>query len=188
MAQAAPQQRFTVDDYLAWEAQQAERHEYVDGEVYAMAGAEDRHVMVTGNVYMALRQHLSGSRCRTYATDMCVHVPQVDAYFYPDVMVTCSDADRASPLVKTEPLLVVEVLSPGSAGYDRGAKFAHYRRLHSLREVVLVDPDERTADVYRLGADGLWVLHPFACGEAVQLASVDLSIDAARLWADVLDD
>ena len=188
MGQPAPQQRFSADDYLAWEAAQTERHEYLDGEVFAMAGAEDRHVTIAMNVSMALRQHLSGSRCRTYMSDMRLRVEAADAYFYPDVMVTCSDADRASPLVKREPLLVVEVLSSSTAAYDRGAKFGHYRRLPSLREFALVDPEARTADVYRLGDDGLWVLHPSARGEAVVLASVGLTLDAERLYADVLDD
>ena len=104
------------------------------------------------------------------------------------MIVTCSDADRASPLVKREPVLVVEVLSPSTAAYDRGAKFGHYRRLPSLREFALVDAEARTADVYRLGDDGLWVLHPSARGEAVALASVGLTLDAERLYADVLDD
>ena len=188
MGQAAAQQRFTAADYLAWEAVQTERHEYLAGEVFAMAGAEDRHVTVALNMAVALHQHLSGSPCRTYMSDMRLRVAAADAYFYPDVMVTCSDLDRASALEKSEPLLVVEVLSPGTAAYDRGAKFGHYRRLPSLREVALIDPAARTADVYRLGDDGLWVLHPSARGEAMTLASVGLTLDAERLYADVLDD
>ena len=79
MGQAAPQQRFTADDYLAWEAVQAERHEYLDGEVFARGGADDAHVTIAGNVAMALRQHLSGSRCRTYMSDMRLRVDAVDA-------------------------------------------------------------------------------------------------------------
>jgi Uma2 family endonuclease len=91
-------------------------------------------------------------------------------------------------LVKTQPLLVVEVLSASTAAYDRGAKFGFYRRLPSLREVALIDPDARTADVYRLGSDGLWVLHPFASGETVAFASVGLELGSGQLYADVLDD
>ena len=153
-----------------------------------MAGAEDRHVTVAMNVAMALRQHLSGSRCRAYMSDMRLHVAAADAYFYPDVFVTCSEADRAKPLTKSDALLVVEVLSPSTAGYDRGAKFGRYRRLPSLREYVVIDPESRSVDVHRPNDEGLWVLHPFARGEAVVLASVGLTIDAARLWADVIDD
>jgi len=178
---------FTATDYLAWEAEQTERHDYLDGEVFAMAGAEDRHVTVSGNCYMALRQHLSGSPCRTYMSDMRVHVTAANSYFYPDVLVTCSAQDQASTMVKTEPKLLIEVLSPSTAAYDRGLKFSHYRSLASLEEYVLVDLDTRTTDVYRKGADGLWVLHPFNRGETVTLASVALSMTAAQLFADVLE-
>lgn len=176
---------FTATDYLAWETEQIERHEYLDGEVFAMAGAEDRHVTVSGNLYIALRQTLSGSPCRTYMSDMRLHVATANSYFYPDVLVTCSPLDQASPLVKTEPKLIVEVLSPSTAAYDRGVKFGHYRRLPSLEEYVLIDLDTRATDVYRKGADGLWVLHPFTKGEAVGLASVALEISAAQLFAEV---
>ena len=187
MGHAAPMPVFSASDYLAWEATQSERHEFVDGEVFAMAGAEDRHVTVSGNLYIALRQHLSASPCRTYMSDMRLHVAAADSYFYPDVMVTCSAQDQASPLVKTEPKLIVEVLSPSTAAYDRGIKFAQYRRLQSLEEYVLIDLDTRGTDCYRKGADGLWVLHPFGKGEAVELASVALELSAEQLFAEVLE-
>jgi Uma2 family endonuclease len=185
MGQVAPKTGFTASDYLAWEPAQAERHEFLDGEVFAMAGAEDRHVTVAGNLYIALRQHLGGSPCRTYMSDMRLHVAAANSYFYPDMLVTCSALDLASAMVKTEPKLIVEVLSPSTAAYDRGLKFSHYRRLASLEEFVLVDLDTRTTDCYRKGADGLWVLHPFARGEAVTLASVALELSAAQLFAEV---
>ena len=123
----------TASDYLAWEAEQKDRHEFVGGETFAMAGAEDRHVTVTGNLYMALRQHLSGSPCRTFMSDMRLSVATLGSYFYPDILVTCSAADLASPLAKSEPKLIVEVLSPSTAAYDRGLKFSHYRKLGRLR-------------------------------------------------------
>jgi len=178
---------FIAADYLVWESEQADRHEYLDGEVFAMAGAEDRHVTVAGNLYIALRQHLSGSSCRTYMSDMRLHVAAANSYFYPDVLVTCSAVDLASTMVKTEPKLLIEVLSPSTAAYDRGLKFSHYRSLASLEEYVLIDLDTRTSDVYRKGADGLWVLHPFARGETVTLNSVALSLSAEQLFADVLE-
>lgn len=175
----------SADDFLAWEATQPERHELINGEPYAMAGAEDRHVMACGNVYMALRQHLAGSPCRTYMADMKLHVAASQSYFYPDVLVTCSESDRASPQVKREPRLLVEVLSPSTAAFDQGAKFAHYRTLPSLQEFVLIDLDRRCCDVYRPGLDGLWVLHPFDTKQGVTLASVGLILTPAQLWAEI---
>jgi Uma2 family endonuclease len=177
--------QFSADDYLAWEPTQLDRHEFVDGDVFAMAGAEDRHVTVSMNIAFALRQHLSGSPCRTYMSDMRLQVAAANSYFYPDVLVTCSAQDLASPLVKTEPKLIVEVLSLSTAAFDRGLKFSHYRSLASLEEYALIDLDTRTTDCYRKGPDGLWVLHPFARGDELALASVDLVLPAAQLFAEV---
>ena len=186
MANPAVKPHFSPEEYLAWEAEQPEKHEYVDGEVFAMAGAAEGHVTVTGNVYMALRQHLKGSPCRTFMADMKVQTDVDSSFFYPDVLVTCSPRDAQDPLVKREPSLLVEVLSPSTAAYDRGAKFSSYRKLASLQEYVLIDTDTRATDVYRKGADGLWVLHPFAGDQAVELASVALTLPAAVLF-DELD-
>ncbi|MDB5744854.1 MAG: hypothetical protein JWR68_3169 [Polaromonas sp.] len=188
MGNAPQKSGFTATDYLAWEVAQPERHEYLGGEAFAMAGAEDRHVTVTMNLAFALRQHLAGSPCRTYMSDMRLHVAAANGYFYPDVLVTCSLLDLASAMVNAEPKLVAEVLSPGTAAYDRGLKFSHYRSLPSLEEFLLIDLDTRSTDGYRKGADGLWVLHPFARGEAVTLASVALEVSAAQLFAEVPED
>jgi len=183
MGQAVLRTEMSPEDYLAWEALQTERHDFVAGEVFAMAGAEDRHVSACLNVAIALRQHLSGTPCRTYMADMKVQV--ADAFFYPDVLVTCSEADRASSLVKREPKLMVEVLSPSTAAYDRGEKFARYRGIATLQELVFIDLDTRRTDVHRKGSDGLWVLHPFEAGETVRFASVDLSLSAEALFAEI---
>ena len=185
MGQAAPKTGFSAADYLAWKPAQLDRHEFLDGEVFDMAAAEDRHVTVSMNVAFAPRQHLSGSPCRTYMSDMRLHVAVANSYFYPDVLVTCSALDLASAMVKTEPKLIVEVLSPGTAACDRGLKFSHYRRLASLEEYVLVDLGTRSTDCFRKRDDGLWVLHPFARCELVLLASVALELSAEQLFAEV---
>lgn len=153
-----------------------------------MAGAGERHVTVAGNVYLALRQHLAGTPCRSFITDMKLRVEAVDAFFHPDVMVTCSERDAGDPLVKREPVLLVEVLSPATAAFDRGDKFAAYRSLDSLREVLLVDPDLRRCDLFRRQVvDGgeAWVLHPSEAGAGVELVSVGLAVTADALWAEV---
>jgi Uma2 family endonuclease len=185
MGHAAVQLPMSADEFLAWDATQTIKHEFVRGEVFAMAGAHEAHVTATGNVYNALRQHLKGSPCRTFLADMKLRVEAADAYFYPDVFVTCSAADAADPLIKREPVLVVEVLSPSTAAYDRGEKFAAYRQLPGLQEYLLVDPAARRCDLYRKGADGLWVLHPGAPEGGVRLESVSLDLDGARLWDEV---
>lgn len=185
MGAAQPRTKLSIDEFLAWDATQTDKVELVCGEIFAMAGAEDGHVTAAGNIYVALRHHLKGSPCRAYMSDMKLRVESLGSVFYPDVMVTCSASDHQSRLVKTEPILLVEVLSPSTAAYDRGNKFAQYRQLDALREYVLVDVESRRTDVYRKNADGLWVLHPFEPGQAVQLASVDLLLPDADLYAEV---
>jgi Uma2 family endonuclease len=185
MGPAAVQLPVTAVEFLAWDATQTIKHEFVRGEVFAMSGAHEAHVTATMNVAMALRQHLKGSPCRTFLTDMKLRVEAADAFYYPDVMVTCSAADAADPLIKREPTLVVEVLSPSTAAYDRGEKFAAYRLLPTLQEYLLVDPAARRCDLYRRGADGLWVLHPGAPEQGVHFASVGLELEGARLWDEV---
>lgn len=175
-------ERLDIDAYLAWDHAQTERSQLVDGEIFAMTGAEDRHVTVSLNVAMALREHLRDGPCRVYMSDMKLRVQAARSVFYPDVMVTCDPRDHDSRLVKQHPCLVVEVLSPSTAAFDRGDKFAHCRQLSSLAEYLLIDLDTRRCDLYRKGADGLWVLHPTEPGQALALASVDLQISAQRLF------
>lgn len=185
MGHARQRQPMTAAEYLDWEETQEQRHEFVAGEVFPTAGVEDWHVTVAGNVAMALRQHLRGGPCQTYISDMRLQVEAANAYFYPDVMVTCDALDHDSRRFKSHPVLLVEVLSDSTGHYDRGDKFAQYRRIASLREYVLVDIARRATDVYRKGADGLWVLHPFAGEESVVFASVGLELPARDLFADV---
>lgn len=185
MGHAALQLPMSAAEFLAWDAGQTVKHEFVHHEVFAMAGAGEAHVTTAGNVFIALRAHLKGSPCRTFMADMKLRVEAADAYFYPDVMVTCSTTDTADPLVKREPLLLVEVLSPSTAAYDRGEKFAAYRQLPSLREYLVIDTDSRRCDLHRLGDAGLWVLHPFEPGQTLELASVGLVLPAEELWAEV---
>ena len=137
MGEPAGKSAMTLNEFLAWEALQPERHEFVDGDIFAMSGAEERHVTTTLNVAMALRQHLVGGPCRALMLDMKLQVDE--RIFYPDVLVTCSPADRQQSLVKREPVLIVEVLSHSTAAYDRGDKFSHYRRIESLRELALIE-------------------------------------------------
>ena len=120
-----------------------------------------------------------------------MHVRARDNYFYPDVMVTCSDADRASRLSKSDPILIVEVLSKSTEAYDRGEKFANYRAIDTLCEYVMIDINSRRVDLHRKGTDGLWVLHPsemVQVGATLTLESVKLQIDSATLFAELEGD
>ena len=186
MPTAAPSPRFDADAYLAWEAQQPERHEYLAGEVFAMAGGSRAHATVAGNMFMALRNHLRGGPCSVFIADMKLRVQVDDAFHYPDVFVTCAESDRALAQYQSDPTLVVEVLSPSTAAYDRGRKFDSYRKLPSLREYALIDPERLKVDLFRRRSeDGRWVLYPFEGGQAVELDSVGLVLPIEALYEDV---
>ena len=186
MSLPAPQPFFDAQAYLAWEAEQSTKHEYHDGEVFAMAGASDAHVTVAGNVYMALRNHLRGSPCSVFISDMKLRVEEDNAFFYPDVSITWAESDRGQSHSKSAPVLVVEVLSPATSAYDRGAKFAAYRKLPTLREYALIDPERLSLDLFRREGDSKrWVLHPIEAGGHVEWASVGLQVPLEALYEDV---
>ena len=186
MSLPAPQPFFDAQAYLAWEAEQSTKHEYHDGEVFAMAGASDAHVTVALNIAMALRNHLRGSPCSVFISDMKLRVEEDNAFFYPDIFVTCAESDRGQSHSKSAPVLVVEVLSPATSAYDRGAKFAAYRKLPTLREYALIDPERLSLDLFRRDGDSKrWVLHPIEAGGHVEWASVGLQVPLEALYEDV---
>ncbi len=186
MPLAAPAPQFDADAYLAWEAEQPEKHEYLNGEVFAQAGASDGHVTIALNLAMALRNHLRGGPCRVFIADMKLHVQADNAFYYPDVFVTCAEADRAQDQSKSAPSFIAEVLSPSTSAYDRGDKFASYRKLPSLREYLLIDTQRQSADLFRLGDNGRWVLYPHEAGQMVELDSVGLQLPIEDLYEDVV--
>jgi len=179
MGHAQPQ--FSLTDFLAWEETQAERHEFVRGEVFAMVGARRVHGLVSLNIAAALKNQLRGSVCRVFNETMKLQVAE-DVLFYPDVFVTCDPADLRTELVFRAPTVVVEVLSPSTQANDRGGKFTWYRRLASLREYLLVDPDSREVQLFRRGSDGLFTLHDLTGAPLVALTSIDCQLPAEDIF------
>lgn len=175
-------------EYLALEEQSQVRHEYVDGQVYAMAGGSQRHNRICGNAYIALSLALRGKPCQVFMSDVRLNIAHDSAYYYPDVMVACGAAERIAGDEKslTDPVLVVEVLSPGTESTDRREKLAAYRRLPTLREYVLVNQDSQQVEIYRRVGDIGWVYLGFEAGETVELKSVGLSIPIAE-WYEGTD-
>lgn len=174
----------SVNDYLAGEADSPVKHEYMAGEVFAMAGATEAHATIAGNVFAMLRAHVRGGPCRVYIADMKLRVAQADAFFYPDVFVTCDPADASEPIAKQSARVVVEVLSESTEAYDRGAKFAAYRQLEQLDEYVLIDSRSRSAEVFRRNSEG-WLFQPVAKGDRLRLLSVGFDCTLDQIYEDV---
>jgi Uma2 family endonuclease len=188
MCAAQQQLKFSLDDYLLWEAEQSERHEYLNGEVFAMTGARDTHNTIALNIASALRSALRGSPCRAFIADMKLRIDSANAAFYPDVMVTCDPRDKTpeTDLAKQHPVLIVEVLSESTSAYDRGLKFEHYRKIDTLKEYLLVEQDRRHADLFRRREDdSRWVLYASGATDDVVLDSVGVQLSMDTLFEDV---
>lgn len=184
----SPQQtRITPDQYLQLEEQSATKHEYIDGQVYAMAGASDRHVTVAGNLFALLRNHVRGSDCRVYISDMKVRIESLNRFYYPDVMVSCDERDRETSIYKRFPCLVVEVLSDATEAFDRGDKFIDYQQLESLREYALLSLKRQRLDCFRRSSEGLWILQSYTPEQPIfRLDSIDFEGTLAALYEDVV--
>lgn len=185
--QQAEQLVFDAGAYLAWEENETEKHEFIAGEVFAMVGARREHVVVSGNIFAALKQRLRGKPCLAYIADMKLHVKEADAFFYPDVMVSCHAEDSRAEQFLSYPTLIVEVLSDSTEAFDRGVKFAAYRQLESLQEYVLVDLKAKRLECFRRTEEGDWLLHDAAGDECCDFKSLNLSIPMAEIFEDVDD-
>ncbi|WP_375340826.1 Uma2 family endonuclease [Okeania sp. SIO2C9] len=133
------------------------KHEYIDGEIYAMAGASDAHVTISLNLAALLRSHVRGRGCRVYISDMKARIEtkNKNKFYYPDVMVTCDKRDQETTNYKSFSCFIVEVISDSTEAFDRGDKFADYQTLDSLQEYVLINPKWQRVECFRPGDNGL---------------------------------
>lgn len=192
---AHPQpQLMTPQKYLEWEEQQPIKYEYINGQVFAMTGGTLPHNSIALNLASSLKNHLRGKRCKVFMADAKVGVSQNGPFHYPDVMVTCDSHDRTARQVVYYPCLIVEVLSPGTEGIDRGKKFRNYRRIDTLKEYVMIEAETMNVDCYRLNEKGKWELTAYSLEETaanetdleVHLTSVDFHCPISLLYEDVV--
>ena len=162
MPTAAEKNNISPQEYLENEKTAEFKHEYLNGELWLMAGASDNHVTIAGNLFFQLKQQLKSSSCRSYISDMKVKVEAVNAFFYPDVFVTCDSADKEQVYYKESPVFITEVLSPSTEAYDRGDKFKYYQQLPSLQEYWLIDAQKMSVDCFTRQKDDSWLLHSYS--------------------------
>lgn len=183
---AAPNLRMTEAEYLAFERDSEQRHEFVNGEVVAMAGGSPLHAAVTTAALVALGSRLRGKPCRPYGSDLRVHVPNTGLYCYPDVTVVCGPLERHTDdrNVVTNPTVVVEVYSPSTRAHDQGPKAAHYRMCSTIQSILLVDPIERTVEQYTRIDTTRWEIERHTEVGELHLAVLGLMVPVAELFAD----
>jgi Uma2 family endonuclease len=178
----------TVEEYLKSEETAAVKHEYVDGRVFAMTGANRRHNIITGNIFTVLHGFLDGTPCRPFMEAMKARVKAANCFYYPDVMVACDRNDDESVYTE-EPVLIIEVLSPSTAAVDRREKLTNYLKIATLREYLIVHQRRKRVECYRKGDDGNWTMTEYSAGEQLTLRSLpkgELTISIDTIYKNVL--
>ncbi|MGB3241098.1 MAG: Uma2 family endonuclease, partial [Geitlerinemataceae cyanobacterium] len=188
------QPHLTPEAYLEAEKSSPIKHEYINGQIYDMAGASDAHVTLMLNLALILKNHLQGTGCRVYASDMKARIDLLNIFYYPDILVTCDARDREFEYFKRYPCLIIEVLSNSTEAFDslsetlreRGDKFMDYREIDTLQEYVLVNQKRQQIECFRRNCEGQWVLYVYRGNREFELTSIDFTGSISQLYADVI--
>ncbi len=179
-------QYMTPEEYLAWEATQTDKYEYINGEILAMTGGTIPHNDIAVNITTALKNHLRGKGCKVSMSDAKVGISEQNIFYYPDVMVSCNINDLQAIKAIYSPCLIVEVLSPTTERIDRGKKFQNYRYIPSLTEYVLVSTEQMLVEVFRIKEGDIWELHTYTKENELCLTSINFSCSLEMVYEDVV--
>lgn len=190
MAEAARRPHYSLKEYLLIEEMSGVRHEYLDGNIFAMAGGTPDHARICANVISLLSNRLEARPCAVFTSGVRVRVQATGLDTYPDVSVVCGraerDAEDKDALIN--PVVLVEVTSPSTEAYDRGAKLDHYKRIPSLREVVLVGHAERRVEIWRRGDDEHWATEATTLVGTVRLTALGCELPLELIYRNPLAD
>lgn len=187
MSIPAQKLRYTAEEYLALDRAAEFKSEYVAGEIFAMGGATPKHVLIAGNIAAEFRNRLRDTSCQVYSADLRVRAEADNAYYYPDVAVVCGRPEYSDGRKDTvvNPLVIVEVLSPATRNYDRGDKFAHYRRIAALREYILIDQDARHIERF-VRKEDIWEFSEIDDPNAsLEIPTLQIAVPLAEIYAKI---
>ncbi len=177
--------RLSVEDYLRFERESSEKHEYYRQEIFAMAGAGPRHNLIFSNLFGELAHKLKGTTCKPYGSDLRIHIPENTLFTYPDISIICGDilSSNEDPDTAIRPSALIEILSPSTKNYDRGGKFKLYRDIPTLREYILVDSESVNVEAFRINATGHWELEEYSgIADMLHIRSVQLNVALADIY------
>ena len=172
----------TPEEYFAWEEKQLEKHELINGQVYAMSSGSVNHSRIAIRFTTIVDTHLDASSCITGNSDLRINIVGTNNYIYPDVSVTCDDRDKTTTQYITYPSLIVEVLSPSTESYDRSGKFRLYRKNPNLQDYLLVSSTSIEMDLYHKNDAGEWLIINYQEGDTVELKSINLSFPIEQVY------
>jgi Uma2 family endonuclease len=174
--------QLTPEEYFVWEAKQREKHEYINGQVYAMSGGSVNHGRIAIRLTAMFDTHVENSGCITGNSDIKINIIETTNYTYPDASVTCDDRDKTTPNYFTYPCLIVEVLSTSTESYDRGGKFRMYRHNPVLQDYLLVSSTTIEMDLYHKNDAGEWIIINYKEGDTIELKSINLSFPIEQVY------
>ena len=174
--------QLTPAEYFTWEEKQLEKHEYIDGQVYAMSGGSVNHSRIAVRLTTLFSNHLENSSCETGNSDLRINIAGTKNYIYPDASVTCDDRDKTTTQYVTYPCLIVEILSPSTEAYDRGGKFRMYRNNPVLQDYLLVSSTSIEMDLYHKNDAGEWIIINYKEGDTIELKSINLSFPIEQVY------
>jgi len=185
-AVAYEKQKYTIEEYLQMERASDVKHEYYQGEIFAMAGAGNRHITISTNLIIELGTRLKTSPCFPYGSDMRIHIPENTLFTYPDISIICGetntfDKDKDTAL---QPVILIEILSKATSDYDRGGKFKLYRDIPTLKAYMLVNSENIGVEIWRINEHNHWELEEYkSLQEIVTLLAIDVSISMEDIYA-----
>jgi Uma2 family endonuclease len=172
------------EEYLEFEHHSDIKHEYIDGEVYAMAGTTKAHNTISLNLAILFREKLKNSNCQTFMADIKVNISNQKRFFYPDIVVTCDDNDDVNAYDIKFPKIIVEVLSDSTEKFDRGKKFQYYRTIPSLQEYILISSQEYLIECFRRTKNDLWTLQTYEGLDTIfRIASFAIDAPLSEIYA-----
>lgn len=176
---------YTIEEYLELEDAATEKHEYYQGEIFAMSGAKIQHNIVSKNILVALDKKLDGKPCQPFNSEMRIHIEKNTLFTYPDISVICDDPQTRNndDMNVLNPTVIFEVLSPSTKNYDRRDKFKLYRDIDTLKEYVLVDPVKISIEAYHINSDGYWELREYKdINDSLSLDSIQVSLPLVEIY------
>ncbi len=184
MMEAANIALINNEEYLQGELESDVRHEFYDGYVYAMAGAGAKHNIISGNFYSLLRQKARGTKCQTFIADMKLYIPDLNRFYYPDILLAC-DPDDNNEYYKQNPCLIIEVLSPSTENIDRREKLHAYQNIDSLKEYLLVSQEKMQIEIYRRSGKFWQYLLLEKEDDVLQLSCLEIELSLTDIYEEV---
>ena len=184
-AVAYSKQKMSIQEYLEFEKNSIDKHEYYRGEIFMMAGAMPKHNVIFKNVFGELYKKLKGKSCQPYGSDLRINIPENTLFTYPDISIICGDivTSEHDEDTATQPVVLIEILSKRTKDYDRGSKFKLYRDIPTLKEYILIDSESISIEAFSINQNNHWELKEYKTVEnTLSIATIDFQLPLIEIY------